>query len=298
MLGQPLSLVLPEVLGFRLTGELPPGATATDLVLTVTQMLRRHGVVGKFVEFHGPGVARTSVADRVTIANMSPEFGSTCAVFPIDGETLRYLRFTGRNAEHVALVEAYAKTQGLWHEPDVRLDYSEQLELDLATVVPSLAGPHRPQDRVAPDGGEDGFPRRDARHGPTRAAAIVGRRSLRGVIPGQRRPSNRPLRPTRPQRTRSCPFVWPQPGSAVVGSGRHTQCRSAARRTTASTPRRCRRDCRDHLLHEHLKPPGHGRRGTPCPQRRPARPDPPPLGENHSVSGVQGGCGLPSAKPV
>jgi aconitate hydratase len=148
MLGQPLSLVLPEVLGFRLTSELPPGATATDLVLTVTQMLRRHGVVGKFVEFHGPGVARTSVADRVTIANMSPEFGSTCAVFPIDGETLRYLRFTGRNAEHVALVEAYAKTQGLWHEPDVRLDYSEQLELDLATVVPSLAGPHRPQDRV------------------------------------------------------------------------------------------------------------------------------------------------------
>ena len=148
MLGQPLSIVLPDVLGFRLTGELPPGATATDLVLTVTETLRRHGVVGKFVEFHGPGVGRTSVADRVTIANMSPEFGSTCAVFPIDDETLRYLRFTGRNADHVALVEAYAKTQGLWHEPDVQLDYSDQIELDLTTVVPSLAGPRRPQDRV------------------------------------------------------------------------------------------------------------------------------------------------------
>ena len=112
------------------------------------RLLRRHGVVGKFVEFHGPGVGRTSVADRVTIANMSPEFGSTCAVFPIDDETLRYLRFTGRNADHVALVEAYAKTQGLWHEPDVQLDYSDQIELDLTTVVPSLAGPRRPQDRV------------------------------------------------------------------------------------------------------------------------------------------------------
>ena len=118
MLGQSLSLVVPPVVGFRLTGELPPGATATDLVLTITELLRGHGVVGKFVEFHGPGVTRTSVADRVTIANMSPEFGSTCAVFPIDAQTLRYLRFTGRSPEHVALVEAYAKQQGLWHEPD------------------------------------------------------------------------------------------------------------------------------------------------------------------------------------
>jgi aconitate hydratase len=148
MLGQPLSILLPDVLGFRLTGELPTGATATDLVLTITQILRAHGVVGKFVEFHGPGVARTSVADRVTIANMSPEFGSTCAVFPIDAETLNYLRFTGRSADHVDMVEAYAKLQGLWHQPDVHLDYSEHIELDLSTVVPSLAGPRRPQDRV------------------------------------------------------------------------------------------------------------------------------------------------------
>jgi aconitate hydratase len=148
MLGQSLSLVVPPVVGFRLTGELPPGATATDLVLTITELLRRHGVVGKFVEFHGPGVSRTGVADRVTIANMSPEFGSTCAVFPIDAQTVRYLRFTGRRPEHVALVEAYAKQQGLWHEPDKQLTYSEQVELDLSSVVASLAGPRRPQDRV------------------------------------------------------------------------------------------------------------------------------------------------------
>jgi aconitate hydratase len=149
MLGQSFSLVVPPVVGFRLTGELQPGATATDLVLTITEMLRRHGVVGKFVEFHGPGVSQTSVADRVTISNMSPEFGSTCAVFPIDAQTMRYLRFTGRTADHVALVEAYAKQQGLWHEPDFLLTYSERVELDLSTVVPSLAGPRRPQDRVA-----------------------------------------------------------------------------------------------------------------------------------------------------
>jgi aconitate hydratase len=139
---------MPPVVGFPLTGELQPGATATDLVLTITEVLRRHGVVGKFVEFHGPGVSQTSVADRVTIANMSPEFGSTCAVFPLDAQTLRYLRFTGRSEEHVALVEAYAKQQGLWHEPGFPLTYSEQVELDLSTVVSSLAGPRRPQDRV------------------------------------------------------------------------------------------------------------------------------------------------------
>jgi aconitate hydratase len=148
MLGQSFAMLVPRVVGFRLTGELQPGATATDLVLTITQMLRRHGVVGKFVEFHGPGVSQTSVADRVTIANMSPEFGSTCAVFPMDAQTVRYLRFTGRSEDHVALVEAYAKQQGLWHEPGFPLTYSGQVELDLSTVVPSLAGPRRPQDRV------------------------------------------------------------------------------------------------------------------------------------------------------
>ncbi len=149
MLGQPVSMLIPKVVGFRLTGELPAATTATDLVLTITELLRRHGVVGKFVEFHGDGVAAVPVANRATIGNMSPEFGSTCAIFPIDAETLTYLRLTGRSEEHVALVEAYAKEQGLWHEPDTTARYSEELELDLSTVVPSLAGPKRPQDRVA-----------------------------------------------------------------------------------------------------------------------------------------------------
>ena len=149
MLGQPISMLIPKVVGFRLTGEMPSGTTATDLVLTITELLRRHGVVGKFVEFHGDGVAAVPVANRATIGNMSPEFGSTCAIFPIDGETLTYLRLTGRSAEHVALIEAYAKEQGLWHTPDRGIRYSEELELDLSTVVPSLAGPKRPQDRVA-----------------------------------------------------------------------------------------------------------------------------------------------------
>jgi aconitate hydratase len=149
MLGQPVSMLIPTVVGFRLTGSLPSGATATDLVLTITELLRRHGVVGKFVEFYGEGVAAVPVANRATIGNMSPEFGSTCAIFPIDAETLAYLRLTGRQAAHVALVEAYAKEQGLWHDPAAHSRYSEELQLDLSTVVPSLAGPKRPQDRVA-----------------------------------------------------------------------------------------------------------------------------------------------------
>ncbi|SMD19358.1 aconitate hydratase [Kibdelosporangium aridum] len=149
MLGEAVTMLLPPVVGFRLTGALTSGATATDLVLTITELLREHGVVGKFVEFHGEGVRRLSVPDRATIANMSPEFGSTCAYFPIDDETIRYLRFTGRSEEQVALVEAYAKEQGLWHRPEDTADYTETVELDLGTVQPSLAGPNRPQDRIA-----------------------------------------------------------------------------------------------------------------------------------------------------
>jgi aconitate hydratase A / 2-methylisocitrate dehydratase len=150
MLGQPMSMLIPQVVGFQLHGELPEGATATDLVLTVTQMLREHGVVGKFVEFHGAGLASLPLADRATIGNMSPEFGSTCAIFPIDAETLRYLEFSGRPHEQIELVEAYAREQGLWHDDSFEeATYSEALELDLGEVVPSLAGPKRPQDRVA-----------------------------------------------------------------------------------------------------------------------------------------------------
>ncbi|WP_300400867.1 aconitate hydratase AcnA [Nocardioides sp.] len=149
MLGQPVSMLIPRVVGFKLNGDLPEGATATDLVLTITEMLRQHGVVGKFVEFYGPGVSALPLANRATIGNMSPEFGSTIAVFPIDEQTIDYLKLTGRSAEQLALVEAYAKEQGLWHDPAAEPRYSEQLELDVSTVVPSLAGPKRPQDRVA-----------------------------------------------------------------------------------------------------------------------------------------------------
>jgi aconitate hydratase len=149
MLGQPISMLIPKVVGFRLTGELPSGVTATDLVLTITELLRKHGVVGKFVEFYGEGVAAVPVANRATIGNMSPEFGSTCAIFPIDQNTLDYLKLTGRPEQQLALVEAYAREQGLWHQPDHEARYSERLELDLGTIVPSIAGPKRPQDRIA-----------------------------------------------------------------------------------------------------------------------------------------------------
>lgn len=157
MLGQPISMLIPRVVGFKLHGELPEGATATDLVLTITEMLRDHGVVGKFVEFYGSGVGAVPLANRATIGNMSPEYGSTIAVFPIDEETTKYLELTGRSPEQVALVEAYAKAQGLWHDPDHEPRYSEYLELDLSTVVPSIAGPKRPQDRVELASAKQGF---------------------------------------------------------------------------------------------------------------------------------------------
>jgi aconitate hydratase len=149
MLGQPVSMLIPKVVGFKLTGEIPAGATATDVVLTITEMLRRQGVVGKFVEFYGEGVGAVPLANRATIGNMSPEFGSTAAIFPIDAETMRYLKLTGRPAEQLDLVESYTKEQGLWHDPSREPVYSETLELDLSTVVPSIAGPKRPQDRIA-----------------------------------------------------------------------------------------------------------------------------------------------------
>ena len=149
LLGQPVSMLIPRVVGFKLSGTLPLGTTATDLALTITQMLRKHGVVGKFVEFYGPGVVAVPMANRATIGNMSPEYGSTCAIFPIDEETLRYLRLTGRSEDAVALVEQYAKKQGLWHDPSLTPRFSENIELDLSTVVPSIAGPKRPQDRIS-----------------------------------------------------------------------------------------------------------------------------------------------------
>ncbi|MGH3873992.1 MAG: aconitate hydratase [Pseudonocardiaceae bacterium] len=172
MLGQPVSMLIPQVVGCKLTGAIPPGATATDVVLTLTEMLRRHGVVGKFVEFYGEGVAAVPLANRATIGNMSPEFGSTCAIFPIDEETVRYLRFTGRSAEQLALVETYAKEQGLWHDPSCAATYSEYLELDLSSVVPCIAGPKRPQDRIALSDAKTAFRHALVDYAPVAASAV------------------------------------------------------------------------------------------------------------------------------
>ena len=149
LLGQPVSMLIPKVVGFKLNGQLPVGTTATDLVLTITEMLRKHGVVGKFVEFYGPGVSALPMANRATIGNMSPEYGSTVAIFPIDEETIRYLKFTGRKEDQLELVEKYAKVNGLWHDPSAEPRFSEKLELDLSKVVSSIAGPKRPQDRIS-----------------------------------------------------------------------------------------------------------------------------------------------------
>jgi len=157
LLGQPVSMLIPRVVGFKLIGQLPTGTTATDLTLTITEILRKHGVVGKFVEFFGPGVLSVPMANRATIGNMSPEYGSTCAIFPIDEETLRYLRLTGRSEDQVELVEKYAKVQGLWHDPLISPRFSETLELDLSTVVPCIAGPKRPQDRISLSDSKDSF---------------------------------------------------------------------------------------------------------------------------------------------
>jgi aconitate hydratase len=149
LLGQPVSMLIPRVVGFKLSGALPVGTTATDMALTITEILRKHGVVGKFVEFYGPGVVSVPMANRTTIGNMSPEYGSTCAIFPIDDETLNYLQLTGRSADQIALVEQYAKAQGMWHDPSATPRFSEHIELDLSTVVPSISGPKRPQDRIS-----------------------------------------------------------------------------------------------------------------------------------------------------
>ena len=179
MLGQPISMLIPKVVGFRLTGALPQATTATDLVLTITEMLRKHGVVGKFVEFHGDGVGQVPVANRATIGNMSPEFGSTCAIFPIDEATIDYLRLTGRPEDQLDLVEKYARAQGLWHDPARELRFSEELTLDLSTVVPSIAGPEAPA-------GPDRAVQRQARV-PRRAAGLHRRQRPERHVPGLRR---------------------------------------------------------------------------------------------------------------
>ena len=210
MLGEPVSMLVPQVVGFKLTGELREGATATDLVLTVTQILRELGVVGKFVEYHGEGLNRLPLADRATIGNMSPEYGATCGFFPVDDETLRYLDLTGRSPEQIELVETYCKEQKLWHEPTVEAEYSESVELDLSTVEPSLAGPRRPQDRVPLSAARDSF-LACARH--LRRRLRGGRPGGGGELPGQRFAGRHVARPPRPAERRS---------EAGAGRGRRT----------------------------------------------------------------------------
>ncbi len=248
MLGQPVSMLIPRVVGFKLNGDLPEGATATDLVLTITEMLRKHGVVGKFVEFYGPGVSALPLANRATIGNMSPEFGSTIAVFPIDEETTKYLELTGRTAEQLALVEAYAKEQGLWHDPYAEPRFSEKLELDLATVVP-VAG--RAQASAGPGLAvrrQGGLPRRPRR---LRGAGRAGlRRGVAESFPASDSPANG-------RHGEDAPRDHVEHG----GGERPTQPRhrpARGRHRVRDRPRR-RGDRRDHLVHQHLEPVGHDR---------------------------------------
>ena len=182
MLGQPVSMLIPRVVGFKISGSIPAGVTATDVVLTITEKLRGHGVVGKFVEFYGEGVSSIPLANRATIGNMSPEFGSTCAIFPIDSVTIDYLRLTGRPQQLLALVEAYAKEQGMWLDPAAEPRFSEKLELDLTTVVPSIAGPKRPQDRIALSDAKSAF----RKVLPTYVAHREGDPGSAPELPGQR----------------------------------------------------------------------------------------------------------------
>ena len=223
MLGQPVSMLIPKVVGFKLTGAIPTGVTATDVVLTITQQLRQHGVVGKFVEFYGDGVAQVPLANRATIGNMSPEFGSTAAMFPIDDVTLGYLRLTGRSEEQVQLVEAYSKLQKLWHDPAVEPVFSEYLELDLATVVPSIAGPKRPQDRVELSRAKDQFETDLVDY--TSGVDVEGRRGGRGHLPGirpdrfhrrRRDERARALAPSRQQAHRRAPRSPPRSPSPTA----------------------------------------------------------------------------------
>ena len=212
MLGQPVSMLIPRVVGFKLTGERPPGVTATDVVLTVTEMLRKHGVVGKFVEFYGEGVAEVPLANRATLGNMSPEFGSTAAIFPIDEVTIDYLRMTGRSEEQLALVEAYAKEQGMWHDPTREPKFSEYIELDLADVVPSIAGPEAPAGPHRADRREDGLPQGHSQ--------LRRREPAAPSTPSSTRRSRSRSRPATRRCSRSTTTTLPVPSAAVNSNGR------------------------------------------------------------------------------
>ena len=277
MLGQPVSMLIPRVVGFRLTGSIPAGATATDVVLTITETLRKHGVVGKFVEFYGDGVAQVPLANRATIGNMSPEFGSTCAIFPIDEVTLDYLRLTGRSAEQVALVEAYAKEQGLWHDPSVEPRFSERLELDLSTVVPSIAGPKRPQDRIALTDAKESF----RKVLPTYVKHDEGDPGTAASFPASDpTPQGSPDGTnggTQPPNDGNGRLATVEEGVGHHGRGSHVRDRP-----------RHRVDRLDHLVHQHVQPVGDdGRRDAGQERRRP-RPVGGPMGQDVDGSGLQG----------
>ena len=216
MLGQPVSMLIPKVVGFKLSGAIPTGVTATDVVLTITEMLRKHGVVGKFVEFYGSGVASVPLANRATIGNMSPEFGSTAAMFPVDDVTLDYLRLTGRSDEQVALVEAYAKAQTLWHDAAKEPVFSEYLELDLSTVVPSIAGPKRPQDRIILSNAKTQFAS-DLTNYADVDHDLVDLEGIR-VVPGIRPAGER----------RHVPPAGRMPGTTPIPRGRRGRARSSS----------------------------------------------------------------------
>ena len=261
MLGQPISMLLPQVLGFRLEGELPEGATATDLVLTVTEMLRERGVVSKFVEFFGPGLHTLGLADRATIGNMSPEFGSTCAIFPVDKETLRYLEFTGRPTETIELVDAYSREQGMFHSEDSDdPTFSDQIDLDLGSVEPSIAGPKRPQDRIALTDAKSAFLESLAEFDEGAAKKL-------GNGHDQRWPTafRHLIRPATRRRVERCREA--QETGAGHDGHRGPQgelCRRDARGRHRDDARpRARRDRGDHELHEHFEPVGDARRRPP-----------------------------------
>ena len=266
MLGQPSSMLIPQVVGFKLTGKLPEGATATDLVLTVTQMLRKLGVVGKFVEFYGDGLQHLPLADRATIGNMAPEYGATCGIFPIDAESLNYLRLSGRSEEQINLVEAYAKAQGLWHEPgSPHAQYSTTLELDMGTVKPSLAGPKRPQDRVLLEDVQKNY-----------REALVGMTS------------------NRDKRSDDVSSFVNEGGGAAVGNEqlaglrRHRDRRPQGAAEGWRGGHRCH-----HLVHQHLQPGGDDRRRPAGPQRGRQGPEPPAVGEDLARAGLARGHRLP-----
>ena len=280
MLGEPLSMLVPKVVGFKLTGRLPEGATATDLVLTVTEILRQAGVVGKFVEYFGHGLASLPLADRATIGNMSPEYGATCGFFPVDELTLDYLRLTGRSPERIALVEAYCKENMLWHDPSDEPTYSQVLELDLSTVEPSLAGPRRPQDRVPLHHAKTAFLDSLGTFGIGETALTNGSsdKAVADTFPASD--------PTKEQVPGATPEPEPNSVPVAVATPHHHRVAVAGHRLRDRA--RQRRDRGDHLLHEHVEPAGDGRRRAAGEEGGRARPAEQAVGEDEPRAGLEG----------